>query len=80
MYMTYAVEVNIKINSNYISSSCSTEYIFQTFMKNLCLFAWNWILLIGWNIGAMGIKVQRPRCFFDIAINNQPGEKINIPI
>ena len=26
----------------------------------------------------MGIKVQRPRCFFDIAINNQPGKEINV--
>lgn len=24
----------------------------------------------------MGIKVQRPRCFFDIAINNQPAGRV----
>lgn len=24
----------------------------------------------------MGVKVQRPRCFFDIAINNVPGKKM----
>nr|2GW2_A Chain A, Peptidyl-prolyl cis-trans isomerase G [Homo sapiens] len=26
--------------------------------------------------GSMGIKVQRPRCFFDIAINNQPAGRV----
>lgn len=28
----------------------------------------------------MGVKVQRPRCFFDIAINNVPGKKIKISV